>query len=104
MEIKEEMKLFLQKAAESQELQEKMQACKSPEEAYAIASSVQDGFTFEEFTETMTKLNDVVNKELSDEDLAMAAGGSEIEDISIVTVITFSATATASAAAAAASI
>lgn len=104
MEIKEEMKLFLQKVAESQELQEKMQACKSPEEAYAIASSVQDGFTFEEFTETMTKLNDVVNKELSDEDLAMAAGGSEITDVFIVTGITLTVTATGSAAAAAASV
>ena len=41
---------------------------------------------------------------IADEDLAMAAGGSEITDIFIVTGITFSVTATGSAAAAAASI
>jgi predicted ribosomally synthesized peptide with nif11-like leader len=69
--------LFYQKVAEDRELLEKMQACKSPEEAYALASSVQDGFTFEEFVETMTKLYSAMNQdeELSDEDLAMAAGG-----------------------------
>jgi predicted ribosomally synthesized peptide with nif11-like leader len=75
--MKEEIKLFLQKAAEDRELQQKLQACKTPEEAYAIASSVQDGFTFEEFTEAMAKLYEQAGAELSDEDLAKAAGGAD---------------------------
>lgn len=75
--MKEEIKLFIQKAAKDEGLQKKLQACKSPEEAYAIASSVQEGFTFEEFAETITKIHDAMgqNGELSDEDLAKAAGG-----------------------------
>jgi predicted ribosomally synthesized peptide with nif11-like leader len=75
--MKEELKLFFQKVAEDRELQEKLQACKSPEEVYVIASSVQDGFTFEEFTETAAELYEQATAELSDEDLAKAAGGAD---------------------------
>ncbi len=73
--MKEELKLFFQKVAEDRELQEKMQSCKSPEEVYVIASSVQDGFTFEEFTEATAELYEQTTAELTDEDLAKAAGG-----------------------------
>ena len=91
--MKEEIKLFIQKVAEDEELQQKMQACKSPEEAYAIASSVQDGFTFEEFVDAMTKLHDSMsqNAELTDEDLAKAAGGltsGEEVSVSVLTSVT----------------
>lgn len=75
--MKEELKLFYQKVAEDRELQEKMQSCKSPEEVYVIASSVQDGFTFEEFTEATAELYEQTTAELSDEDLAKAAGGAD---------------------------
>jgi predicted ribosomally synthesized peptide with nif11-like leader len=90
--MKEELKLFIQKLAEDKELQDKMQTCKSPEEAYAIASSVQEGFTFEEYTETMTKLYNEIkqgDQELTDEDLSMAAGGVSTSEaiLSAVTVI-----------------
>lgn len=78
--MKEEIILFLKKATEDEEIQKRMMACKSPEEAYAVASSVQEGFTFEEFTETMTKINELSSKELSDEDLAAAAGGAVSTD------------------------
>ena len=95
--MKEEIKLFLQKIAEDKELQHKMMECKSPEEAYAIASSVQDGFTFEEFVDTMTKLHDSMsqNAELTDEDLAKAAGGltsGEEVSVSVLTSVTIVAT------------
>jgi predicted ribosomally synthesized peptide with nif11-like leader len=73
--MKEELKLFLEKLASDKDLQEKMQACKNPKEAYDIASSVQDGFTYEEFVKTMTQLRDESEKELTDEDLEKAAGG-----------------------------
>jgi predicted ribosomally synthesized peptide with nif11-like leader len=80
--MKEELKLFLQKAANDTALQEKLQGCKSPEEAYAIASSVQEGFTFEEFVEAGQKLNDMAeSQDLTDEDLAKAAGGASTGEI-----------------------
>lgn len=103
--MKEEIKLFLQKAAEDEELQQKLAACRSPEEAYALASSVQDGFTFEEFVETMTKMNDIVNngdQELSDEDLAMAAGGMSVTEMIIASASVISVIGGGYAAAAAA--
>ena len=90
--MKEEMKLFIQKLVTDEELQRKMLACKSPEEAYALASSVQEGFTFDEFVETMTELNDMEDQELTREDMAKVAGGVSIGDMlisgsAIVTVI-----------------
>jgi predicted ribosomally synthesized peptide with nif11-like leader len=101
--MKEELKLFIKKALEDVELQEKMQACHSPEEAYAVASSVQEGFTFEEFVDAMRILNDFANQnedlELSDEDLAMAAGG--LDTIDIVSGIVASVSASVSFAVAA---
>ena len=51
---------FLQKVTADEELQVKMQACNNPDEAYTIASSVQDGFTKEEFVEELTKLNEKI--------------------------------------------
>ena len=80
--MKEEIKLLIQKIAEDKELQHKMMECKSPEEAYAIASSVQDGFAFEEFKEAMTQIYNLSEQEgiLTDEDLAKAAGGGSDEE------------------------
>lgn len=84
----ENLKKFLEKLFSDKDLADKMSACKSPEEAYEIASSVQDGFTFEEFTEFMTALNEsVANSELSEEDLARVAGG-EITDEKIKMALT----------------
>jgi predicted ribosomally synthesized peptide with nif11-like leader len=95
--MKEELKLFLQKVISDEDLQKKMQDCKSPEEAYAVASSVQEGFTFEEFTETMTKVYELANQEdieLTDEDLAKAAGGDTLQ-MSITISVSVSLTAAA---------
>ena len=95
--MKEEIKLFLQKVANDEELQKKIHACKSPEEAYAVASSVQEGFTFEEFVDEMTKLKESIDQDLTDEDLAKAAGGlggaSEVWTGAISVVATFMALA-----------
>ncbi|MBQ9612643.1 MAG: Nif11-like leader peptide family RiPP precursor [Lachnospiraceae bacterium] len=75
--MNENIKVFLKKMAEDQELFGKMSACKNPDEAYAIASSVVGGFTKEEFISTMDKLDAAAkgSKELSDEDLKNIAGG-----------------------------
>jgi predicted ribosomally synthesized peptide with nif11-like leader len=79
--MNENIKKFVEKAINDKALQDKMAACKTPEEAYAIASSVQDGFTMEEFTEAMQQLFDLTHEnELTDEDLAKAAGGTSEED------------------------
>lgn len=75
--MKEELKLFLRKVAEDKALQEKLNACASPEESYAAACSVQDGFSFDEYIDTVRQLKDAYERdqELSDEELAKAAGG-----------------------------
>lgn len=75
VKVNENLKAFIEKLMKDEELASRMAKCKTPEEAYAVASSVQEGFTFEEFTETMTAINDAYDRDLSDEDLAKAAGG-----------------------------
>lgn len=73
--VNENLKAFVERMFKDEDLASRMAACKSPEEAYALASSEQEGFTFEEFTEAMTALRDAYSQEISDEDLARAAGG-----------------------------
>jgi predicted ribosomally synthesized peptide with nif11-like leader len=83
---------FSEKLVNDPELGEKMSACKSPDEAYAIASAVQDGFTKEEFVETMTEiLNVAKGSELSREDLLKVSGGTDCGDYdSTITTCTVS--------------
>lgn len=74
--MNENVKKFVEKAIGDKELMEKMSACKSPEEAYAVASSVQEGFTMEEFVSAMQEIYDATHEaELTDEDMAKVAGG-----------------------------
>lgn len=74
--MNENIKLFLQKIATDSELAAKMQDLKTADEAYEFASSIQDGFTKEEFFEAMEKIKTAAEgQELSDEDLAKLAGG-----------------------------
>ena len=76
--MNEQIKQFLQKLAGDEALAAKLQACKSPDEAYALASSVAEGFTKEEFVSVMEQLKASAGNsaELSDEDLSKMAGGS----------------------------
>jgi predicted ribosomally synthesized peptide with nif11-like leader len=84
-EVNENIVKFLEKVANDEELQAKMQKATNPDEAYAIASSVQDGFTKEEFVAVMQELNAQTDQELSDDDLEQVAGGkikwSKIRDL-----------------------
>ena len=75
--MNENLKNLLKKLVKDEELQAKFQAAGTLDEAYALASSIQDGFTKEEFIETMKKLSNISEdqSELSDEDLEMIAGG-----------------------------
>lgn len=78
--MNENIKAFLEKVAEDPELQARFAEINDPDEAYKLASSIQPGFSKEEFVETMTAIKEAVNEDLSDEDLAKSSGG-DTEDI-----------------------
>lgn len=98
--MKDEIILFLKKLTDDTDLQEKMAACRTPEEAYDIASSVQPGFTIEEFTEAMTAVKESIesSEALSDEDLAKAAGGITSDDLDRIALTVMSASIASTAA------
>ena len=73
--MNENIKKFLVKVEESPELQAQFAQIRDPEEAYKLATSVQDGFTKDEFITEMTKIYNEAVKDLSEEDLAKVAGG-----------------------------
>ena len=77
--MNENIKEFVQKVAANESLQAKMQSFSDADEAYEFASSIQDGFTMEEFVTVMTKISENISgsNELSDEDLANVAGGED---------------------------
>ena len=54
--MNENFRLFLEKLEADPELQRKLSQAANPDEAYVIASSIQQGFTKEEFIEEMTKI------------------------------------------------
>jgi len=87
--MNENIKLFLEKVEADPELKKKFAEVKSPDEAYELASSIQDGFTKEEFIEEMTKIKTAMEENLTDEDLAKVAGGGDIIDTEdIVSMVT----------------
>lgn len=71
--MNENIKLFLEKFAQDEELQAKFRSIKDADEAFAAASAVQGGFTKDEFVETMTSLSQ--SGEISDDDVVAVAGG-----------------------------
>ena len=79
--MNENIKAFLEKVEASPELQAQFAQIRNPEEAYKLASSVQGGFTKEEFVSEMTKIYEAQIADLSDEDIAKVAGGSEAATI-----------------------
>ena len=84
--MNENIRVFLEKLDKDESVQAKMKAASSPEEAYALASSVQGGFTKEEFIAVMEKLMSAAKQgELSDEDVAAAAGGTGTSEV-IITI------------------
>ena len=79
--MNENIKAFLIKVAGSEELQAKFTNLTTPEEAYEVAKTIQDGFTKEEFLEAAQAMAAGENGDISDEILASAAGGSmEVPD------------------------
>ena len=89
---------FLEKLSQDPELIAKMGAIQDPDEAYRLASSVQDGFTKEEFITAMKELA-AANGDLTDADLKKYAGGSDVtEVVSDVTEVSVGVTIVAAAA------
>ena len=80
--MNESIKKFMEKAAQDPELAAKMSAIQDPDEAYKLASSLQDGFTKEEFINTMKELA-AANSDLTDADLKKFAGGTDSELVSV---------------------
>lgn len=77
--MNENIKVLLKKVAEDNDLASRMNACKTPDEAYAVASEAVSGFTKEEFVSAMEKIRADIesSRELSDEDLSQVAGGAD---------------------------
>ena len=88
--MNENIKKFLEKLAADQELQTKFSEVKDPDEAFALAQSIQDGFTKEEFITEMTKIKEAMAEDLTDEDLSKSAGGDANDVLVTVTVVSAS--------------
>ena len=82
--MNENTMLLLKKVEQDASLAEKFKSITNPDEAYALAASIQTGFTKEEFISAMEQLN---NSELSKDDLAAIAGGDEISEFVVTTVV-----------------
>ena len=97
--MNENIKLFLEKVESDSALRDKFAQVKDPDEAYELASSIQGGFTKEEFIEEMTKIKKAMDETLTDEDLAKSSGGGDIIDtedvVSMVTSVVVSGIAAA---------
>ncbi|HBV99325.1 MAG: hypothetical protein JL50_06290 [Peptococcaceae bacterium BICA1-7] len=96
------MKNFLDKLVQDEELQNRLVAAKSPEEAYDVARGAVDGLLLDDFISGMKKLHEVLTKskdELTDADLSQVAGGlSKEEEIAYSTSTTTAAVPAAAAA------
>jgi undecaprenyl pyrophosphate synthase len=77
--MNENIKIMLEKLSKDNAAQAKLQAATNPDEAYALVSSIQGGYTKEEFMDVMKKIASSMQEgELSDEDVSAAAGGIEM--------------------------
>ena len=80
--MNEKIKLFLEQVEKDEALAAKLSAIKDPDEAYALAASLQDGFTKEEFVAAMEGIR---NGDLTADDLEKLAGGIDVSDVSEAT-------------------
>jgi len=82
--MNENIMLLLKKVEQDASLAAKFKDVTNPDEAYALAASIQAGFTKEEFISAMEQLN---NSDLSMNDMAAIAGGDEISEFVVTTVV-----------------
>ena len=102
--MNEKIAAALRKITEDEALLAKLQACADPDEAYAIVSSVENGFTKEEFIAAMEQVKAAIDASttLSEDDISKMAGGVDGADVTVAVSVSASAvSATASIAAAA---
>lgn len=79
--MNENLKKLFEEIGNNEALAEKIKHCKTAEEAYAVAVTVVDGYTMEEFKEILMKMGSAsknVNSELSDDDLDQVSGGFDL--------------------------
>ncbi len=84
--MNENIKVFLEKLAADPELQARFSQLKDPDQAYELASSIQPGFTKEEFITEMTKIKEAMEEDLTDADLAKSSGGDTDTVVASVTI------------------
>ena len=101
--MNESIKKFLGKLEADPELQAKLSETRDPDTAYALASSLQGGFTKEEFIEEMTRIRESMAEDLSEDDLAKSSGGSTVSYV-VSGVVSFVSSVSAASCAAAASL
>ena len=77
--MNENIPALIKKVTESEELQAKFAALNSPEEAYELAKTLQEGFTKEEFLAAAKAFSDAADCDITDEDLVAAAGGDYVD-------------------------
>lgn len=94
--MNENIQKLMKKVSENPEIAAKFSGLTDPEEAFKLASSIQDGFTKEEFMAAVETVKATMeeNKELSDEDLNKVAGG-DVSDVMETIWVSVKAVATA---------
>ena len=97
--MNEKIKELLQKAVQDDQLAAKLEACKTSEEAYAVAVSVVEGVSKEEFVSAMKQLKAAIDASttLTEEDIGKMAGGIDSSEVSVIVGATLSATSGAAA-------
>ena len=77
--MNENIQELLKKIADSEELQAQFGKFETLDDAYELASQIQQGFTKEEFLDAVKVLNEAADDDISDEELAATAGGVDTE-------------------------
>ena len=78
--MNENIKKFLEKLAQDEQLAAKFNTCKTPEEAYAVAGGIVEGLSMDEFVAAMEQVKASFD-DLTDDDLKKFAGGGEDSDL-----------------------
>ena len=75
--MNENLEKFFQKVSADEKIQAKMKSFTDIDEAYEYATTVQDGYSKEEFEAVMVEITkgSTINDEISDDDLENVAGG-----------------------------
>ena len=73
--MNENLKILFEKLEKDEAALAKLKAVKDPDEAYALVSAIQGGYTKDEFLDVVKQIQGAADGELSDNEVAAAAGG-----------------------------